>query len=29
LDIANPASPTLVRDPGDTGTVFVLMPMRV
>ena len=29
LDIANPAAPTLVRDPGDTGAVFVLMPMRV
>jgi len=29
LDIATPAAPTLVRDPGDTGTVFVLMPMRV
>jgi DNA polymerase-3 subunit beta len=29
LEIANPAAPTLVRDPGDTGTVYVLMPMRV
>jgi len=29
LEIANPAAPTLVRDPGDTGAVYVLMPMRV
>ncbi len=29
LQIANPASPTLVRDPADSGTVYVLMPMRV
>ncbi|MEO1091725.1 MAG: DNA polymerase III subunit beta [Pseudomonadota bacterium] len=29
MEIANPASPTLVRDTGDSGVVYVLMPMRV
>ncbi len=29
LEIASPSQPTLVRDPGDAGTVYVLMPMRV
>ncbi len=29
MEMANPAAPTLVRDPADTGTVYVLMPMRV
>ncbi len=29
LEMANPAAPTLVLDPADTGTVYVLMPMRV
>lgn len=29
FEIANPSAPTLVRDPGDAGTVYVLMPMRV
>jgi DNA polymerase-3 subunit beta len=29
LDIADAASPTLVRDPGDPATLYVLMPMRV
>lgn len=29
LEMANPAAPTLVRDPEDAGTLYVLMPMRV
>ncbi len=29
LEMANPAAPTLVRDPADSSTVYVLMPMRV
>ena len=29
LEMANPAAPTLVQDPADSGTVYVLMPMRV
>jgi DNA polymerase-3 subunit beta len=29
LEMANPAAPTLVQDPSDTSTVYVLMPMRV
>ncbi len=29
LEIASPAAPTLVRDSGDAGVVYVLMPMRV
>ena len=29
VEIASPASPTLVRDAGDGGVVYVLMPMRV
>ncbi len=29
LEIASASAPTLVRDPGDSGTVYVLMPMRV
>lgn len=27
--LADPGSPTLIRDGGDTGTLYVLMPMRV
>ncbi|MGF1475121.1 MAG: DNA polymerase III subunit beta [Geminicoccaceae bacterium] len=29
MDLASPAAPTLVRDPGDDRAIFVLMPMRV
>jgi DNA polymerase III sliding clamp (beta) subunit (PCNA family) len=29
LEMANPAAPTLVRDPADGSVVYVLMPMRV
>jgi DNA polymerase-3 subunit beta len=29
LEMANAAAPTLVRDPGDESTIYVLMPMRV
>ncbi|HET6467249.1 MAG TPA: DNA polymerase III subunit beta [Geminicoccaceae bacterium] len=29
LEMANAAAPTLVRDPGDDSTIYVLMPMRV
>ncbi len=29
LEMANPAAPTLVRDPADSSVVYVLMPMRV
>ena len=29
VEMANAAAPTLVRDPGDMGTAYVLMPMRV
>jgi len=29
MEMANPAAPTLVKDPADSGTVYVLMPMRV
>ena len=29
LELSSPAAPTLVRDPADSGTVYVLMPMRV
>jgi DNA polymerase-3 subunit beta len=29
MEMANPAAPTLVQDPADTSTVYVLMPMRV
>ena len=29
LEMANPASPTLIRDPEDLATIYVLMPMRV
>jgi DNA polymerase-3 subunit beta len=29
LEMANPASPTLIRDPEDQATIYVLMPMRV
>ena len=27
--LADPASPTMVRDGGDDGALYVLMPMRV
>jgi DNA polymerase-3 subunit beta len=29
LEMASPASPTLIRDPEDVATIYVLMPMRV
>ena len=29
IDLNNPAAPTLLRDPGDSSTLYVLMPMRV
>jgi DNA polymerase-3 subunit beta len=29
LEMASPASPTLIRDPEDLATIYVLMPMRV
>jgi DNA polymerase III sliding clamp (beta) subunit (PCNA family) len=29
MEMANPAAPTLVQDPADGSTVYVLMPMRV
>jgi len=29
IELANPAAPALVRDPGDSSTLYVLMPMRV
>lgn len=29
IDLNNPAAPTLMRDPGDSSTLYVLMPMRV
>ena len=29
LEMANPAAPTLVRDPADASVLYVLMPMRV
>jgi DNA polymerase-3 subunit beta len=29
IEMANAAAPTVVRDPGDSSTLYVLMPMRV
>jgi len=29
IELSSPASPTLLRDPGDSSTLYVLMPMRV
>jgi DNA polymerase-3 subunit beta len=29
FEMSSAAAPTLVRDPEDTGTLYVLMPMRV
>jgi DNA polymerase III sliding clamp (beta) subunit (PCNA family) len=29
LELSTPAAQTLERDPGDSGTAYVLMPMRV